>query len=341
MSAALLPWQEEDWSRLQSLRQRLPHALLLKSPRGIGEFQLARAFARSLLCESPVGPGLACGNCASCHWFEQGTHPDFRQVVPEAEEGGPAESQEEKTDSGRKKAISKVIKVEQLRVLETFCSLSSHRGGLRIVLISPAETMHGSAANALLKTLEEPTPGLHFILLTHKPQQLLPTILSRCLGMSLVTPTPAQGQSWLESQGVEQAELLLAQSNFAPLLAMSQAEDGMADARRVLLEALSRPGSLDGSLLADRMKGVDLLQFVHWLQLWCYDLMSACMAGGAVRFHVSLAHGLRELAAGLSAVKLMQFQRDLLQAKREAQASPNARLFMEVWLLRYRQLVVR
>lgn len=341
MSAALYPWQAEDWQRLQSLRQRLPHALLLKSPRGMGELQLAREFGRSLLCESPDEHGLSCGKCASCHWFEQGTHPDFRQVMPEAEEGTTADTSEEKGESSRKKTISKVIKVEQLRALETFCALSAHRGGLRIVLIAPAETMHGSAANALLKTLEEPTPGLFFILLTHKPQQLLPTILSRCLGMPLSQPTHEQALAWLESQGVEQAELLLAQSNFAPLLALSQSEDGMADARKVLLEGLSRPGDLDGSLLADRLKGVDLVQFIHWLQLWCYDLMSARMASGSVRFHVSLSKGVCDLAAKIAPVNLMQFQRDLLQARREAQATPNARLFMEVWLLRYRQLVAR
>jgi DNA polymerase-3 subunit delta' len=68
----LYPWQKDDWPRLQALRQRLPHGLLLKGAKGIGKFDLAKVFAQSLLCQQPDEHHFACNQCPSCHWFEQG-----------------------------------------------------------------------------------------------------------------------------------------------------------------------------------------------------------------------------------------------------------------------------
>ncbi|HEX5337208.1 MAG TPA: DNA polymerase III subunit delta', partial [Gallionella sp.] len=80
--SAIYPWQKNDWTRLQELRKRPPHGLLFKGTKGIGKFDLAINFARSLLCEQPDDAGFACGACSACHWFEQGSHPDFRLLQP-------------------------------------------------------------------------------------------------------------------------------------------------------------------------------------------------------------------------------------------------------------------
>ncbi|MEN9866892.1 MAG: polymerase delta subunit, partial [Pseudomonadota bacterium] len=84
----LYPWQAAAWQQLQALRQRLPHAILLHGPAGIGKTRLAEYFAKSMLCEQPLADGHACGSCVSCGWFEQMNHPDFRRVRPEALEEG-------------------------------------------------------------------------------------------------------------------------------------------------------------------------------------------------------------------------------------------------------------
>jgi len=149
----LYPWQKESWQRWAGLRSRLPHAILLKGPQGIGKFDFAKNLAQSLLCEQPLTDGLACQNCPSCLWFQQETHPDFRLLQPDSlsdlEEG-------EEREAGKKKP-SQQISVDQIRGLANFANLSSHRGGHRVVLIHPAEAMNTNAANALLKTLEEPS----------------------------------------------------------------------------------------------------------------------------------------------------------------------------------------
>ncbi len=118
--SALYPWQQRDWTQLQQMRERLPHAILLHGPEGTGKVAFAHAFAASLLCESPQANGLACGSCASCGWFAQYSHPDFRRLRPEALD---AEEAEEAADAGAddsagkkssSKTHSKDIRIEQV-----------------------------------------------------------------------------------------------------------------------------------------------------------------------------------------------------------------------------------
>ena len=130
----------------------------------------------------------------------------------------PLPKMERKNPRGKKP--SREISVDQIRDLSSFANLSAHCGGYRIVVIHPAEAMNSNAANSLLKTLEEPTDKLLFLLVTHKPQQLLPTILSRCLSFAVHTPTREVGVAWLAEQGVKNPEHALAQTGFAPLQAL-------------------------------------------------------------------------------------------------------------------------
>lgn len=331
--SALYPWQETDWAHWQALRQRLPHGLLLKGMPGIGKFELALNFAHALLCQQPLPSGLACGACPACQWLAQGNHPDFRLLRPEADsEDDGADSGE----SGGKKKPSKIIKVEQLRALEDFFNLTAHQGQHRVVVIYPAEALPPAAANALLKTLEEPSAGLLFILVSHKPQRLLPTILSRCLPFAAAVPSAGQAQSWLAAQGVTNASDWLAQSSGAPLAARAQAEDETGELRSRLIAALSRPAELDVLALAEQLQRNELPQLVHGLQQWCYDL-AALKWGGRQRFHPQQTDRLRPLAEKLDPVRLLQLQRDLLTARREAQHTLNPRLFIESLLFLYQQ----
>ena len=328
----LYPWQTESWQALQGLRNRLPHALLLKGAQGIGKFDLAMNFARSLLCEQPLDNGMPCQKCDSCHWFEQESHPDFRLIQPDALA---AEEGEEK--SGGKKP-SREISVDQIRDLASFANLSAHCGGYRVVVIHPAEAMNNNAANSLLKTLEEPTDKLLFLLVTHKPQQLLPTILSRCLGFTVHTPTRETGAAWLAQQGVKNPEHALAQTGFAPLQALDWSESGEgAEERSILLAAIRQPAKLDALALADSLQRSAPVHVIHCMQQWCHDLASAKLAG-SVRYFPEQAEAIVKLADGVSSAALMRFQKELLEARRAAFHPLNPKLALESLLLSYRQL---
>ena len=327
------PWNKESLQSLNGLRSHLPNALLIKGAAGIGKLDLALNFAQSLLCEAPKEDGLPCCQCSSCHWFEQETHPDFRLVQAAAL----SDSDDSAEKEGGKKP-SREISVEQIRALANFANLSAHQGGYRIVLIHPAESMNHNSANAVLKTLEEPTEKLLFILVTHKPQQLLPTILSRCLSITVNTPNLEIGSEWLKQHGVANPEKSLALSGFAPLLAKQLAEEGDGtEERNLLISAIQRPAQLDALQLAEKLQRAMPVQIIHCLQQWSYDLACAKLTG-KVRYFPEQSELLNKLSLNVSSMRLLGFQSELQAAKRVAFHPLNAKLQFESILLSYRQI---
>lgn len=197
------------WSGLQSRRSKLPHSLLFIGQKGLGKFELARRFAASLLCESPTIDGLPCGKCLACNWFEQGNHPDFRLLQPDAL------GDEAVVEDGKKKP-SQQITIDQVRALDEFFNIGTHRGGLRIILVNPTEAMNRNAANSLLKTLEEPAPDTLFLMVSSEPMRLLPTIRSRCQAVPVPVPATKLAQKVLADEGVTQPERWLAMAGGLP-----------------------------------------------------------------------------------------------------------------------------
>ncbi len=208
----LLPWHRQPLRELLARRGRMPHALLIHGNQGIGKVEFAKAIAQSLLCEANED-GIACGKCAACGWFRDGNHPDFRVLLPDilAEETTDTETVAEDADKKEDKK-SKEIRIDQIRAIGGFMTLSTHRDGFRILLIHPAETLNPNAANALLKTLEEPPARTLILLVTDQQNRLLATIRSRCQRVLLPAPTPEEALAWLSTQGV---------ANAAPALAMA------------------------------------------------------------------------------------------------------------------------
>jgi DNA polymerase-3 subunit delta' len=334
----LYPWQNESWQSLQGLRTRLPNALLLKGAKGIGKLELALIFAQSLLCQKSTPSGMPCETCPACHWFEQDSHPDFRLIQPEAlSQSDDALNQVDEKKEGKKKP-SQEISVAQIRALANFTNLSAHQGGYRVVVIHPAESMNDNSANALLKTLEEPTDQLLFILVTHKPQQLLATILSRCLSLTIPIPAVEVSVAWLTQQGVKNPEAALAHAGFSPLQSLEGA-GAQEDAKELqdLLRALQQPEQLDVIAVADALQRLPTNEFVNYLAKWCYDLSSVSLTG-RVRYFTEHSEVLQKLSSKASITQQLQYQQMLKIAQREAFHPLNAKLQFEALLFAYQHI---
>ena len=332
MSNHVFAWHTPAFEALGARVTALPHALLLHGRSGVGKTVFARAFAAWLLCEGNRSAVAACGQCEACRWFEQGNHPDFRQIEPEflsVERGIEGEASE------RTKDPSKQIKIEQVRELQSFLAVGTHRAGRRVALVRPAEAMNTATANALLKSLEEPPPNTLFLLVSSQPARLLPTIRSRCQLVSLPAPTAEVAIEWLATQGMQQdAQSLLAHCGNAPLAAMEAADQ--ADSRNRLLSQLAR-GESDPLVLTDACTGAEPVQVIDWLQKWTYDLAAVTLIG-APRYHPQASASLQKIGPRLALRRLLGFQRDLARSRAVAQHPLNPRLFLEDIFMRYRAL---
>jgi DNA polymerase-3 subunit delta' len=330
------PWHEAALARLVEDRERLPHAILVHGAAGIGKAQFIRALGAAVLCERPRG-GLACGECDSCRWLAQGNHPDFREIVPEAAE----EDDEGAEGEGGKgeKAKSLVIKIDQVRAVADFLSLTTHRAGYRVLLLHPAESLHPAAANALLKTLEEPPPATLIVLASDRPARLLATIRSRCRLLPRAMPARAASLAWLAANGVADAESALAAAGGAPLLAQRLAQPEEAQFRRKLLAELAKPGGADALAFAASIDRGSVERLVYWMQTWVQDLVRVRLAGKA-RHHAGMAAALDARQRGADLDALFALDRELRDARRLAAHPLNPRLLAEHLLMAYNRATI-
>jgi len=254
-----LPWHQTLWQGLidRHSAQCLPHALLLKGPKGGGKVQLAQAFAAYLLCQNRTSSSLACGQCKSCMLIQAGTHPDYVFLEPEA--GG------------------KAIKIDQIRQLVEFVNKTAQLGGMQVVVIAPAEAMNVAASNALLKSLEEPTAQTQFLLVSHMSSALMATIRSRCQTLSVALPHRDAALAWLKGSLPSQVdcESLLNASSGAPLLAAQLLETDWLELRLQLFDSLMKlkQGQGDAVKLASEWKDKPSLMLVTWWQSLVLDCL--------------------------------------------------------------------
>lgn len=219
---------------------RLGHAQLLTGPEGLGKHELARMLAKRLLCREAGAAPSACGHCLSCQRFGQGSHGDFRQLGIELNE-----------KTGKPKTA---IGIEQIRDMAEWLALTAQLGGARVVIIETAHRLNTQAANALLKTLEEPMPGRYLLLVTHQAAVLPATIRSRCQRIEVPLPETAQARRWLAGQGMpeEAARHLLALAGGNPGLALqwhAQGGKSLLGAVQKQLDAMGN-GQTSASTLA-------------------------------------------------------------------------------------------
>lgn len=336
------------------------HAVLLRGRKGLGKLAFATALAKSRLCVTPSVEGEACRSCLSCRWFEQGSHPDFRLVEPQAlstlstisgtaddirdDDGADTEARsttrtaaDAGTESGGAKTgkkPSKQISVAQIRELADFINISSHQNGYKIILIHPAETMNPAAANALLKSLEEPPLRTLFILVSHHAQFLLPTIRSRCRQIPMPTPDPATAIAWLQQQEVKDPETCLASAGYAPLAALEFNDENYLERHGAFVKQISTRDNFNPIVLAEEMQKSDLPTVVNWLQKWCYDLMSFHLTS-KIRYHLDRTAVIKSLASGIDPHAMATYLRTLAETQQLASHPLNPRLFLEELLFSY------
>ena len=341
----IFDWQITLWEQLLVDPEKLPHAMLFVGPEGVGKSAFAQALAARLLCEQQTerNVGIACGVCSSCIWLASGNHPDFRLVQPEDREewgGGEDNDDTSRSSAAARKPGPGQIRVDQIRALEDFVFVGSHRQGRRIALLAPAEMMTPAAANSLLKILEEPPSGVYFILVSSHWRRLLPTILSRCRSVVFGRPDPLTAERWLLGQGVKSAAELLELASGAPLIAADWAEQGRLDPYRKAIEVLAEKPSdpvamaAKWSALVKSEQGFGLSQLVEAVQKWIFDLVLLKLAGRC-RYHLAWRAALDRSAGTASNAGLLSCYNDLLRIKAVARHPLNTQLFLEDIAARY------
>lgn len=321
----IYPWHQAVWQQLTEHWQYQPNAWLLVGKENIGKTAFAHELARALLCEQTLANHQACGKCSSCHLFALGTHPDFYSLTPDEAEG----------ETAARKLLQ--IKIEAVRQILEPLMQSSVRGGRKVVLINPAESMNIQAANALLKVLEEPPQSVVFILVSHSRDRLLPTIKSRCRQLALPMPTQQEALAYLQAHHIENAENLLAFHGGAPLFEVLPEQVLLQEK---LLAILAQPrllAILDYAAEFDKAKQA-LALILDWLHKWLIDL---CLVSQNMQplYYPAYEQQLHYVAQKTTSVALFAFLADLNRLKPYGYHSLNVKMQAEDVLMKYLMVI--
>ena len=313
----IYPWLTGHWSFfMQRLEiDRLAHALMIEGPSGSGKMALAGAMVAKLLCAEDQH--RACGQCRSCELFAGGAHPDYFDLEPEED--------------------SEVIKVDQVRRLIAKLDLTTSISARKVAFIHPAESMNGAAANALLKSLEEPAGNTVLILVSDNPGRLPVTIRSRCQAISVSQPDTQVVLEWLgNSTGKSEDEILEAiqAAGGSPLRAAEYLDspgiDAYGQVREGLATLLGRPGSV--SLVSSKLNELNPVDLWRWLSMCTGEVIKSLMADLPLTW----------LPANMNLhdKTLLQLQRQA-DINRQLSATPvRGDLLLQDWLIRWAEQII-
>jgi DNA polymerase-3 subunit delta' len=333
-----LPWQQQVAQQWLEQSDRFTHAWLIHGEEGIGKFQFAHAAAASMLCENRQSY-QACGSCQACRWLSLNHHPDLRVVVPEAMyESLKIAPSEEPVSSDSTKSLSNQIRVQQIRELEqkNFFTLTSHRGGAKVLIIYPAERLNHESSNAILKILEEPVGDTRFLLVSNSIRKLLPTIISRCQRLHLPIPDVDLSLAWLKEQGIRDSEVALTAAGGAPLKAQEQSESDYEPVRYWLgpfVKSLAAREMPEVQPYVDKLDKIEPRQWIDSLQRLLFDLQLN-YHGLQSRYFPSLEEYTKQIATGLSDIKIADLYDWLRKEQATAAHSFNKRLLIQACLQR-------
>jgi DNA polymerase-3 subunit delta' len=319
-----LPWHRPQWQRLTETRGggRLPHAILLAGAAGLGKTRFARRLAAALACPSPSETGDACGACDACRQTAAGSHPDLLWVSPE--EPG------------------KMIKIDAVRNLTARSVLAVQQGGHRVIVIDPADAMNRAAANALLKTLEEPNSQTVLVLVSSQPDRLPATIRSRCQVVAFPVPAQREARAWLaERLGDNGVDHLLAIGGGAPLRALQAGEQGWIrhDAGLVAeLETLKRRKGNPLQVVED-WKNRPLTLLLDGFKRCVADMVRlGKVAEFEGIYHPQGRQDLQSLGQGIDLKRLYALNDELMRLDRDANNNLNPQMMLEYLMNRWLQI---
>ena len=315
----LLPWQAPMWRlAAQAIEQdRLGHALLLSGLRGTGKRVFARVLAAALWCKTPLAERLPCGRCDDC-----------RQVLSEAHPGYTAlRVEEDKRD----------ISIEAVRILCERMGMTSHDGRSKVAIVDPADSLNRNGVNALLKTIEEPPPRSHLLLISERPLALPATLRSRCQQMRFAIPPRAEALAWLAQSGAAaaaEAAAALDAAHGAPVLALQLLQDKNLELQQSWRAALLdlAAGRTDPLKAATTVGEAQASAFLRWLYGWLLDLLRAGLVPGS-------AAEIEALARTLPRHALDRYVSEVQENLRRLEFNAKAQLVLEAVLIRWRALV--
>ena len=329
-----LDWEEiighaEQKRQLRTLLEegRMPHALLFSGPDGIGKRMLGQALAAAILCGQKAAP---CGRCESCRAMRTGSHPDYYEVLPES----------------RGKS-AKIIRIEQIREMQTIASRYPILSQARVVLIDDAECMNEAAANSLLKTLEEPEGQITFILVTSARTSLLDTIVSRCMPVAFGMLPAEEMTAALEARGIPAAEAaeLAALSDGSLGRAITLHENGglaLRDDAAAFLEQLGRMDMERVWQIAREKGDMERERLAEWfmyLAMLLRDMLVLYEDGASpLLYHLDSRQRLAAMLPRFPEPRIFAMLREVREMQRRLQANVNLRLQVEGFLLRIRDL---
>lgn len=326
--SGVFPWQEALWKQLAGRRQHA-HAYLLHGPAGIGKRRLADELMALLLCQQPLAQ-QACGQCKACLLRAAGTHPDHYVLEPEE--------------------ADKPIKIDQVRDLVGFVVQTAQLGGRKVVLLEPAEAMNLNAANALLKSLEEPSGDTVLLLVSHQPSRLLPTIKSRCVQQACPLPDHKQSLAWLRQAlpelDAETLDALLALAAGSPLAARRLHAQNVLEQRALVVEGVKKliKRQQSPSQLAEAWNAVPLSLLFDWFCDWSHRMLRFQLTGDARGLGpADMAKVIEYLAGKVAQARLLAWQDWLLEQRQKVlgKANLNRALLLEALLAQWAELPAR
>lgn len=319
-------WHSDNWLQVSRYLKdkRLAHALLLSGPAAIGKLEFCMSFIQRLNCTNPTLDDYACGECKDCRLFMANIHPDVRLI----------NANEDELDKNKVEQI----KVDDVREINLFMTLSRQQGNYKIVCINHAETMNVNAANALLKTLEEPPQNALLFLISHRADTLLPTIKSRCQIWKFNLPEEAQSLAWLEQQddNVDWQNLLKV-AGHKPKLALDLHQSGLGENRLDFYRDVHQlfHGKINITKVSIKHQDTSLERLVGWQQAWCADLIRCHYGNEPVTLeNPDIRRSLHSLVGRVDLHLLYRFMDKLIELRRFSSAPLNKRLFIEDMLIR-------